>query len=179
MKTRQDAWKIDHDKLLAETVLSYVQNGRTQTAAFKDVGEQLNRTAAACGHRWNAELRKKYIKELDQAKKRKKEIPLTNEENETSEEIQLTQIQDTTQITIDDCLHYLSQVRDQEKQLHIIDENRKLQEENRKLYEKRHELMKRYDHLVNQKQKIDQHYKLFIHLINEAQNITEEKLHYH
>ncbi|PMC39733.1 hypothetical protein CJ195_07400 [Bacillus sp. UMB0899] len=179
MKTRHDAWTFEHDKLLAETVLSYVQNSRTQSAAFKDVGKQLNRTAAACNYRWNAELRKKYTKEMEHAKKRRKEPPLNKEENKPKEETQLSQLHDITQMTVDDCIRYLSQVRNQEEHHHIINENKQLQEENKKLNQQRQELNKRYEQLVYQKQKMDRHYKMFFGLINEAQNKTEEKQLYH
>ncbi len=57
--TRQDAWTEEEDKILAETVLRYIRDGKTQLEAFKMVAEHLSRTSAACGFRWNATLRKK------------------------------------------------------------------------------------------------------------------------
>lgn len=73
MKTRQDAWSHEEDVLLAETVLQYIREGKTQLAAFEVVGRQLHRTAAACGFRWNAEVRKRYLEAIEQAKKQRKE----------------------------------------------------------------------------------------------------------
>lgn len=60
--TRQDAWTEEEDKILAETVLRYIRDGKTQLEAFKMVAEHLSRTSAACGFRWNATLRKKNTK---------------------------------------------------------------------------------------------------------------------
>lgn len=56
---RQDAWNEDEDLILAEVVLRHIREGSTQLAAFEEVGEKLKRTAAACGFRWNAAIRKK------------------------------------------------------------------------------------------------------------------------
>lgn len=71
--TRQDAWTDDEDIILAETVLRYIREGKTQLEAFKDVAEQLSRTSAACGFRWNATIRKKHQQAIDQAKKERKQ----------------------------------------------------------------------------------------------------------
>ncbi len=73
MKVRQDAWLKENDELLAEAVLRHVKDGSTQLNAFDEVGDALNRTAAACGFRWNAVVRKMYEEQLSQAKKERKE----------------------------------------------------------------------------------------------------------
>lgn len=195
VKTRHDAWTLDNDKLLAETVLAYVQNGCTQTAAFEDVGNQLNRTAAACGYRWNAEIRKKYVKEFEDAKKRRKELARKKERDYVKEEPQVSQCinqssslankekNDVQDLTIKDCIRYLSQINDKEDHLQILDENKRLQEENTKLKNMKQDLTKRYDQLFHQKQKIDHNYKILISLISQAkqmsENHLEEKQNYH
>jgi len=73
-KVRQDAWTDEEDMKLVEIVLSYIRNGRTQLEAFKHAGNMLSRTAAACGFRWNATLRKKYGAEIVQAKSDQKDV---------------------------------------------------------------------------------------------------------
>lgn len=73
--TRQDAWSPDEDALLAETVLRYIRNGKTQLEAFKEVGKRLVRTPAACGFRWNASIRKQYQQAIDLAKKERRKQP--------------------------------------------------------------------------------------------------------
>lgn len=76
---RQDAWSDAEDRLLAETVLSYIQSGRTQLEAFREISEKLSRTKAACGFRWNALIRKQYESEIEKAKRiRKGEQPIKN-----------------------------------------------------------------------------------------------------
>ncbi|MET1193955.1 RsfA family transcriptional regulator, partial [Bacillus licheniformis] len=73
MKDRQDAWTEEDDLLLAETVLRHVREGSTQLNAFEEVGDELNRTSAACGFRWNAVVRHQYEKALQLAKKQRKQ----------------------------------------------------------------------------------------------------------
>ncbi|MBM7648312.1 prespore-specific regulator [Bacillus ectoiniformans] len=73
MKNRQDAWSEENDLLLAETVLRHVREGSTQLNAFEEVGDQLNRTSAACGFRWNAVVRHQYEQALSLAKKQRKQ----------------------------------------------------------------------------------------------------------
>ncbi|WP_078545426.1 RsfA family transcriptional regulator [Litchfieldia alkalitelluris] len=73
MKVRQDAWSHEDDLLLAETVLRYIREGGTQLNAFEEVGDRLNRTSAACGFRWNAEVRKNYDQAIAIAKRQRKE----------------------------------------------------------------------------------------------------------
>lgn len=91
-KTRQDAWTKEEDVLLAETVLQHISKGKTQLDAFKQVGEYLSRTSAACGFRWNAQIRKQHTDAILIAKDNRKKSndlrknPLSvNLENETLE----------------------------------------------------------------------------------------------
>lgn len=70
--TRQDAWTEDEDVILADTVLRYIREGKTQLEAFKEVAKQLSRTSAACGFRWNATIRKQYQEEIQRAKEERK-----------------------------------------------------------------------------------------------------------
>ncbi|WP_430786134.1 RsfA family transcriptional regulator [Virgibacillus flavescens] len=71
-RTRQDAWTKDEDVILADTVLQYIRDGKTQLEAFKDVANQLSRTSAACGFRWNATIRKNYQDVVNSAKEERK-----------------------------------------------------------------------------------------------------------
>ena len=86
VKVRQDAWSHEEDLLLAETVLRYVRDGGTQLGAFDEVGDKLNRTSAACGFRWNAEVRKKYEHAVSIAKKQRKEKKRALEKMKKQEE---------------------------------------------------------------------------------------------
>jgi prespore-specific regulator len=67
-KPRQDRWTSENDTVLAETVLKHIRAGSTQLAAFEEAAEILQRTSAACGFRWNSEVRRQYEAGIKQAK---------------------------------------------------------------------------------------------------------------
>lgn len=68
---RKDEWSYEEDLLLAQTVLTHIENKSTQLNAFEEVGERLKRTAAACGFRWNSKVRKEHSEAIKRAKKTK------------------------------------------------------------------------------------------------------------
>ncbi|WP_306010079.1 RsfA family transcriptional regulator [Bacillus sp. MMSF_3328] len=77
---RKDSWSEEEDKILACQVLNHIETGGTQLQAFEKVGVQLRRTAAACGFRWNATVRKQYKEEVEVAKQIKRSGKGNNEE---------------------------------------------------------------------------------------------------
>lgn len=77
-KRRQDSWTSEEDLFLAETVLRYIRKNKTQLEAFKEAGKKLSRTAAACGFRWNATLRKQYVEAIEIAKGKQHNQPIVN-----------------------------------------------------------------------------------------------------
>ena len=69
---RTNAWTADDDQLLGDLVLSTIRNGDTQLNAFKATADQLGRTSAACGFRWNGMLRHHYKAEIEAAQREKR-----------------------------------------------------------------------------------------------------------
>ncbi|WP_336775324.1 hypothetical protein [Paenibacillus sp. MMO-58] len=69
IQNRKDIWTPDEDQTLASIVLSYIRDGKTQLNAFKTVGENIGRTAAACGFRWNGDVRKRFEESINEAKR--------------------------------------------------------------------------------------------------------------
>lgn len=79
-KPRKDSWTVEDDKVLADTVLTFIQEGKTQLQAFEETAKILGRTKQACGFRWNKTLRKHYnIQKLSR----------TNKPNEIHNHLQL------------------------------------------------------------------------------------------
>lgn len=70
--TRSDAWTPEDDTRLAEIVLHHIRTGSTQLRAFEEAANELGRTAAACGYRWNGVVRKNQRDEIEQAKQDRK-----------------------------------------------------------------------------------------------------------
>lgn len=73
-KRRKDQWTTADDEKLAEIVIGFVQNGKTQLEAFSHAAETLGRTKQACGFRWNKTLRLQYGHVLDNVRKRPKQM---------------------------------------------------------------------------------------------------------
>ena len=130
--TRQDAWSQDEDLTLAETVLRFIREGRTQLEAFKEVANKLSRTSAACGFRWNATIRKQYLHAIHAAKEERKsglrkEVVLSDDNEPKEKE------------TIDSAIQLLTKMKSQfpDKNIFIDKANQEklsyLESENEKL----------------------------------------------
>lgn len=78
-KSRQDAWSKEEDIFLANTVLAFISEGKTQLEAFQRAAEELSRTSAACGYRWNAAVRKTYGTAVVNAKSQQKFKPMNHD----------------------------------------------------------------------------------------------------
>lgn len=180
MKVRHDAWSHEDDLLLAETVLRFIREGSTQTAAFEEVGEKLNRTAAACGFRWNSELRKQYIQAIELAKKRRKEkkraLNQLAKEEASQHKQPLNSNTLSKEITLSDCISFLQSMLEENNQFETLhDENLSLKEQNEKLLKENEQLEKKYDKLRNTQHVIENDYKMLIKIIAEARkNIVSD-----
>ncbi|MCS1350097.1 hypothetical protein [Mechercharimyces sp. CAU 1602] len=62
-------WTKEEDQLLADTVLDYIRDGKTQLDAFAFLSKELGRTAGACAFRWNAVVRQLVMRDFKKAKK--------------------------------------------------------------------------------------------------------------
>ncbi|MBM7605796.1 prespore-specific regulator [Metabacillus crassostreae] len=186
MKVRQDAWSSEDDLLLAQSVLQHIQKGSTQVAAFDEVGDQLNRTSAACGYRWNAEVRKHYKKEVEHAKTLRKSIHQEKDNKLTQQKVShslalsndaLTSNsdQDTfNDITLSDCINFLKSHEQTKNDHNTKDEQEQLKKENEQLRKKHSELEAKYAQLLQKKQHIEHDYKLLMSMINQAQKMSDD-----
>lgn len=130
---RQDAWTKEEDRLLANNVIDYIKKGYTQLEGFKHVAEQLNRTPAACGFRWNATIRKRYTKEIETAKQARKKIHYEDANNVLSSE------ESSSVKSVDQAIHWLEKLKLETKNQSLIkrdanyydqiEENKRLKEE--------------------------------------------------
>ncbi|WP_206881239.1 RsfA family transcriptional regulator [Alicyclobacillus mali (ex Roth et al. 2021)] len=81
---RSDAWTPEDDERLAQLVLRHIRTGSTQLKAFEEAAEQLGRTAAACGYRWNGVIRKRYRDEIEAAKAERKAYHMKSQPQKAS-----------------------------------------------------------------------------------------------
>jgi prespore-specific regulator len=184
VKQRQDAWSKEDDLLLAETVLRHVREGSTQLNAFEEVGDQLNRTSAACGFRWNAVVRQQYEKALDLAKKQRKQRSrlLKTEQKKEKEELykvpELTKTvtaqsirldQDQTSLTIDEVISFL---RSMDATYDIKKENDRLRSELEVVKNEKNVLEKKLSHLEKSALTMQEDYETMMKIMNRARKLV-------
>ncbi|AUJ26166.1 RsfA family transcriptional regulator [Virgibacillus dokdonensis] len=195
-KVRQDAWSHEDDLLLAETVLRHIREGSTQLNAFEEVGDKLNRTSAACGFRWNAEIRNKYVNAIDLAKRQRKEKKRAmaraekvenkptlvassatkhqeTEQFQTSTETSINVNSSNSLVTMDKVIHFL---RELEKQsLHSNQSQASLEH----VQNEKEELQKQVDRLTQELKQtksqlatMQEDYQAFIQIMDRARKMT-------
>ena len=196
MKVRQDAWSHEDDLLLAETVLRYIREGGTQLAAFDEVGDKLNRTSAACGFRWNAEVRNNYEQAIAIAKKQRKErkraLDRMNKDTVTieepviketvvenipaqlyAEEVSAELIPSSNTITLEDCISFLSSLRHNDLLSNQLEmENNRLRRENESLKQQTKELEKKLEKLSDQQTIIQEDYQALVQIMDRARRLV-------
>ncbi|RAK17320.1 prespore-specific regulator [Anoxybacillus vitaminiphilus] len=176
MKTRQDAWTHEDDLLLAETVLRYIREGGTQLKAFEEVGDKLNRTAAACGFRWNAEIRKRYVEAIELAKKQRKERKRALETAKKLQQIEQHSsclLPAPNTITLEQCIAFLQSLNKTEIQSQKLrEENGRLKKENDELQQRNKELEEKLSHLTEQQETIQEDYQALIKIMDRARKMV-------
>ncbi|MDQ0244566.1 prespore-specific regulator [Bacillus fengqiuensis] len=198
MKVRQDAWSHDDDLLLAETVLRHIREGGTQLAAFDEVGDKLNRTSAACGFRWNAEVRKRYNEAIALAKKQRKERKralehsqknaqkaaapsassissiLENNSKEYFIEEHATELMAPLQnIGLNEVIQFLCQIRSNQSQSHVlVKQNEALRQENEQLAIQNKQLESKLAQLQKQQATIQEDYQTLLQIMQRARQLV-------
>lgn len=199
-KVRQDAWSHEDDLLLAETVLRHIREGSTQLKAFDEVGDKLNRTSAACGFRWNAEVRANYEQAIELAKKQRKERKraLANQgrviANDTQPKPSLwetalnrTMVEDTydqevfdmlekserKQMTLEDVIQFLTSLQHNERSSQeSIAEVTKLSQENQLLKQQLDNEQNRVKELENELHTMKEDYQMFMKIVDRARKMV-------
>lgn len=199
VKDRQDAWTEENDLLLAETVLRHVREGSTQLNAFEEVGDELNRTSAACGFRWNAVVRHQYEKALQLAKKQRKQRmralgqeqgkkkllytpPASVEHVEkmmsaptATYSLSETQVEKSSseELSMADVIRFLQTMPNQASNLQALQsENKRLMQENTELAKKNTELEKQIKHLEANATTIQEDYETLMQIMNRARKLA-------
>jgi prespore-specific regulator len=184
MKTRQDAWTHEDDLLLAETVLRYIREGGTQLEAFEEVGDKLNRTAAACGFRWNAEVRKNFEQAISMAKKHrkerkraldrmKKELKPLEKNKQPEPTLPALLPAPSSSITIDDCITFLTNLKLETNQSETLKaENEILKQENENLLMKNKELELKLQKLSEQQATMQEDYHTLVKIMDRARRLV-------
>ncbi|MGZ0087391.1 RsfA family transcriptional regulator [Caldibacillus thermoamylovorans] len=193
MKQRQDAWTEEDDLLLAETVLRHVREGSTQLNAFEEVGDKLNRTAAACGFRWNAVVRHRYEEALQLAKQQRKELmrllakqgsakkrrlyepPMPSLE-ELGEVMQLPAVippAASQPVTLDQVIAFLKTFQSHERKREaLVKENERLRREIEELKKTNQELEEKVAKLQANSSTVQEDFETLVNIINRARKMV-------
>src|SRR5690625_2250716 len=184
-KVRQDAWSHEDDLLLAETVLRHIREGSTQLNAFEEVGDALNRTSAACGFRWNAEVRNQYINAIDLAKRQRKEKKRAQASQMTvkpkpkmarSEPIPQDSslvMEQSTELTFDHVIHFLQSIQENYYAAnHSKEKVEKLQLKNNELEAEINKLEQELNVTRKKLSTVEEDYKVFIQIMDRARKMT-------
>lgn len=153
MYRKKVKWTAEDDQVLYETVMEYVNNGDTKASAFKKASELLNRTAGACRHRWNAEVKHLVLSPVITDMKR---IP-------------------QAEITLSDCLRFLQGSEELQNIEKLLAEQKDLIKEQETLRRKSAELEVAY---ANTRHKYNEALKIYEAMASgllESSGITEDK----
>ncbi|ASK63097.1 RsfA family transcriptional regulator [Virgibacillus phasianinus] len=188
VKVRQDAWSHEDDLLLAETVLRHIREGSTQLNAFEEVGDHLNRTSAACGFRWNAEVRNKYDHAIDLAKRQRKEkkravaVAVQSQKqivNKTEQAVKQHSVEQVPaqpteyNISMDMVIGYLKQVKKENQSSNQSKASmERLEKENQSLKGQLNELEKKLSVTEKQLNTVQEDYQVFIQIMERARKMT-------
>ncbi|WAA13698.1 RsfA family transcriptional regulator [Fervidibacillus halotolerans] len=171
---RQDAWTKDEDLLLAEVVLRHIREGSTQLKAFDEVGKKLNRTAAACGFRWNSTVRKQYQSAIELAKKQRKEGKRGIRQN-TGELEAVSEQGKKTSIRLEDVIEFLQNMKERE---HLFEANLENTENNYQekllfMENRLKELEKENEKLVKENKELKDEYVSLLTILEKARTLTK------
>ncbi|WP_062049897.1 RsfA family transcriptional regulator [Bacillus sp. JCM 19034] len=178
MKVRQDAWSHEDDVLLAETVLKHIKEGSTQLRAFDEVGDQLNRTSAACGFRWNAVVRNHYVNQIADAKKERKERKRAASFSYYPPVRQLwTPLPDTTfnegELSLEAVITFLQKLAQSHQQTSVLEKDKeRLEAENRELQQRNQQLEKDLKKIKQDNSIIEEDYQSLIQIMNRARRMA-------
>ncbi|GAX90045.1 RsfA family transcriptional regulator [Effusibacillus lacus] len=173
---RQDAWTEEDDKVLADIILRHIQEGSTQLAAFGECAERLGRTAAACGYRWNACVRKSYQSGIELARSKRKE--LKNNKKKRFDAILHDKLSaEEPQISWNDVLRFLKGVKQEHSAL--LNHVRQLEKELANREKELQDLLLANQKLESQLQKVSQEhdsikkdYRSLVQIMERARKLT-------
>ena len=173
MKTmRQDAWSTEDDARLASIVLRHIREGSTQLSAFEESGELLGRTAAACGYRWNACVRKLHLSAIDLAKLERKEHK-EDKQSAPEADAQAQALTDGAAVTWNVVFRFLKQSRHdsgvlQARVRQLEREAEAERQEGDKLRRDRVELVQKLNQLSQEHEMISEDHRALLHIVERA-----------
>lgn len=131
--TRSDAWTPEDDDRLSALVLQHIRTGSTQLRAFEEAANELGRTAAACGYRWNGVVRKGYRDDIEVAKRDRKSAQKMSHADSMAKGLEIATPMNSSE-SMKDVVKFLQTFDDQYQKLRLQIDT--LESERRRLQEK-------------------------------------------
>lgn len=131
--TRSDAWTPEDDDRLSALVLQHIRTGSTQLRAFEEAANELGRTAAACGYRWNGVVRKGYRDDIEVAKRDRKSAQKMSHADSMAKGLEIATPMNSSE-SMKDVVKFLQTFDDQYQKLRLQIDS--LESERRRLQEK-------------------------------------------
>ncbi|MCS1350604.1 RsfA family transcriptional regulator [Mechercharimyces sp. CAU 1602] len=172
---RQDAWTSEDDLILAEVTLRHIREGSTQLLAFEEVAEKLGRTPAACGFRWNSDVRKKYDAAIQIAKSQRQKNAQAR--GKSARMTFTDEFGKEENLSIDSIIRFLRHYKNELRDMKAYQEKleRDLEEREEKISRLEHENMNmrgRLDHVETDYQVVNDDYKALIQIMDRARKMA-------
>lgn len=157
---RKDSWQDSEDQFLANMVIEHIKRGSTQLAAFEDAGNRLRRSSAACGFRWNSEVRKQYEEAIQEAKECWRNL---KRNKSRKQELQISSLSESNQeMLIEQVKFALNRIEDQIKGMYRELDNRSSEIKF---------IRQKLDILMSPEQKLSEDYNALIEILKRAKNL--------
>lgn len=181
---RQDAWTPEDDIILAEVTLRHIREGGTQLSAFEEVAEQLGRTPAACGFRWNSTVRKQYEAAIQVAKrqrqKRNRERMSTQYSGKslaTQREKVMPNLEKDVAYSLDHIIRFLRMHKNEVQELarqqkQLEKELEEKENECKRLERENHEMRMQLNHVENDYRTVNDDYRMLMQIMERARKMA-------
>jgi len=171
---RQDGWTEEDDQLLAEITLRHIREGSTQTRAFEEAGERLNRTAGACAFRWATVVKHQYQAAVEVAKRQAREVKKKRLQKRQINTDQISIIlEGDTEVDLDAVIRTIKVFKQKERSYRsLVREYNRLEEENRLLRRENEKLKLEIQEMSRRNLQQEEDYKTLLQIVNRARKMS-------
>lgn len=171
---RQDGWTEEDDRLLAEITLRNIREGSTQTKAFEEAAERLNRTAGACAFRWATVVKHQYRAAVEAAKRQAREM---KKKRMHRRQVNLEQIsvvlEGDTEVDLDTVIRTIKFFKQKERNYRtLLREYNRLEEEVQLLRKENERLRKEIQEMNQRNLQQEEDYKTLLQIVNRARKMS-------
>lgn len=171
---RQDGWTEDDDRILAEITLRNIREGSTQTRAFEEAAERLNRTPGACAFRWATVVKHRYQAAVEAAKRQAREMKKHRMQRRSVNIDQISVVlEGDTEVDLDTVIRTIKAFKQKERNYRtLLREYNRLEEENRLLRKENERLRKEIQEMNQRNLQQEEDYKTLLQIVNRARKMA-------